>query len=191
MRSAPEPPEGKAPERAVPRGVHVLTGIHGIGSLACVTLSIGSALSAGFRRSLVQSEGSRMMVETPGPWTWAFLAFIAVVLGALSYGSWNLRAYAWPMTLAVYAIGVLGSLWQVSLGVTSAWVSSGVNAGVVAYALRPHVRRAYGWGERPFVLIRASVVLISPGSPPSVARADARGLWWKPEARRFACPRAA
>ena len=87
------------------------------------------------------------MVEAFGPWTWAFLGFIAVVLATLSYGSWQLRPYAWPLTLVVYSIGVLGSLWQVSVGIPSAWAGAVVNAGVVVYAATSGVRRAYGWGR--------------------------------------------
>jgi hypothetical protein len=86
------------------------------------------------------------MVGIFGDGTWAFLLFISVVLAVLSWGSWNLRRYTWPLTLSVYAIGVLGSLWQVSLGIEEAWASAAVNAGVVAYAATPAVRRAYGWG---------------------------------------------
>lgn len=132
-------------EQEVPIGVHALTTLHGLGSLACVVLAVGSALSESFRRSLAQTGGSRLMLEVFGPWTWLFLAFIAIVLAVLSYGSWTLRRYAWPLTLAVYSIGVLGSLWQVSLGITSGWLSAVVNAGVVAYALSADVRTAYGW----------------------------------------------
>lgn len=53
------------------------------------------------------------MVAYFGDWTWAFLHFIAAVLGTLSYGSWNRRRYTWPLwplTLAVNSLGVLGSL---------------------------------------------------------------------------------
>lgn len=137
-----------APDSAgVPRGVHVLTAIHGIGSLVCAVLSAGSAVSEGFRRSLARTGGSRLMVGIFGDGTWAFLLFISVVLAVLSWGSWNLRRYTWPLTLSVYAIGVLGSLWQVSVGIEAGWVSAVINAGVVVYAATPDVRRAYGWSD--------------------------------------------
>lgn len=139
-------------QKRVPRGVHALTAIHGVGALVCAVLSAGSAVSTGFRQSLAQTGGSHLMVEFFGQWTWGFLLFIALVLAALSYGSWNLRSYTWPLTLAVYSIGVLGSLWQVSVGIPEAWVSAGINACVVVYAATPEVRRAYGWvspGKRP------------------------------------------
>lgn len=132
--------------RDVPTGVHLLTSIHGTGSLVCVVLSVGSAASGDFRRGLGRTGGSRLMLEMFGAWTWAFLLFIAVVLATLAYGSWRRRRWVWPMTIAVYSIGVLGSLWQVSLGITPAWASAAINAGVVAYASTSRgVRRAYGW----------------------------------------------
>lgn len=131
----------------MPAGVHVLTTIHGVGSLVCLVLSAGSAASSAFREGLARTDGSRLMVELFGPWTWAFLGLIAAVLATLAYGSWSRRRYAWPLTLAVYSIGVLGSLWQVSLGIAAGWISAVVNAGVVVYAATPGVRRVYGWGS--------------------------------------------
>lgn len=133
--------------RSVPIGVHVLTTIHGLGSLACLVLAGGSAVSGSFRRSLGQTGGSRLMLETFGSWTWLFLGGIALVLAILSYGSRKLRRYAWPLTVIVYSVGVLGSLWQVSLAITSAWLSAAINAGVVLYASTSEVRRTCGWSE--------------------------------------------
>lgn len=130
----------------LPTGIHVLTAIHGLGSGACVVLAVGSALFAEFRHGLARTGGSELMVEIFGPWTWLFLGAIAVVLAALCYGSWTRRPYAWPLTLVVYSIGVLGSLWQVTMGIPQGWLSAVVNAGVVAYASRSDVRRAFGWG---------------------------------------------
>ena len=134
-------------EDGVPRGVHVLTAVHGIGGAVCVVLSVGSAISVGFRDSLAQTGGSRFMVALFGDSTWAFLLFVAVVLGTLSCGSWNLRPYTWPLTVAVYSIGVLGSLWQVSVGIGAGWAGAVINACVVVYAATPEIRSAYGWGR--------------------------------------------
>jgi hypothetical protein len=129
----------------IPAGVHVLTAVHGLGSVACVVLSVGSAVSADFRSGLARTGGSELMVEIFGAWTWLFLGSIAVVLAILAYGSWKLRTYAWPLTLVVYSVGVLGSLWQVSMGIPAGWLSAAVNACVVVYAARADVRAAYGW----------------------------------------------
>ena len=76
--------------------------------------------------------------------TWAFLLFIGIVLAVLADASWRLRRWAWHLTLAVYGIGVIGSLWQVSVGITEGWLAAIVNGAVVAYAAQPAVRRG-GW----------------------------------------------
>ena len=136
---------GSAADPPLPKGLHVLTAIHGLGSLACTVLALGSAASAAFRQALARTSGSRLMVSLFGEWTWAFLLVVAVVLGTLAYGSWRRMRYAWPMTVIVYGVGVLGSLWQVSLGIEEAWASAAINAGVVAYTSRRGVGRAYGW----------------------------------------------
>lgn len=84
------------------------------------------------------------MVEWFEERTWVFLTFVGTVLATLAYASWRLQWWAWPLTLMVYGVGVLGSLWQVSVGIPQGWISAAVNASVLAYASTPGVRRAYG-----------------------------------------------
>ncbi|MBL8516697.1 MAG: hypothetical protein JNM76_06980 [Betaproteobacteria bacterium] len=123
--------------------VHVLTVVHALGSLVCFTMAVGSAISDQFREGLAVSGGSTIMVEFFGSETWVFLAFVSLVLAVLAYASWRMRPWAWHMTLVVYGIGVLGSLWQVSVGIPQGWIAAAVNGAVLAYAATPRVRHAY------------------------------------------------
>jgi hypothetical protein len=131
------------PPRELPRFLHLLTALHAVGAIACLIMAIGSAVSADFRSSLAVSGGSRLMLALFGEWTWAFLLFVGTVLGVLAWASWRVRPWAWEMTLVVYGIGVLGSLWQVSMGIPQGWAAAVVNGAVVVYAARPAVRKAY------------------------------------------------
>ena len=106
-------------------------------------MAIGSAASMTFREALTVSGGSTLMVAFFGTRTWMFLAFVGTVLGILAYGSWRVRCWAWPLTVLVYGIGVLGSLWQVSVAIPQGWLSATVNGAVLIYACTPRVRRAY------------------------------------------------
>lgn len=108
-----------------------------------MVMAIGSASSPQFRESLAVSGGSRIMVDTFGARTWLFLAFIGAVLAILAHASWRVKPWAWHMTLVVYGIGVLGSLWQVSVGIREAWTAAAVNGAVLLYAGRRGVREAY------------------------------------------------
>ena len=47
------------------------------------------------------------------------------------------------MTLSVYGVGMVGALWQVSVGIPQGWVAASVNAAIFIYASTPSVRRAY------------------------------------------------
>ena len=128
----------------IPKGVHVLTTIHGVGSVACLVMATGSALSAAFREGLAVSGGSSLMVDWLGPWVPLFLLGVAALLALLCYGSWRLRPWTWPLTLAAYSVGVLGSLWQVWMGIPQGFLGAVINGAVVAYVAMPRVRRAYG-----------------------------------------------
>ena len=72
------------------------------------------------------------MIERFGEWMRVFLLFIGSVLAVLAWSSWRVRPRAWPMTLIVYGIGVLGSLWQVRQ-VILGWAAAAVNGAVVVY----------------------------------------------------------
>ena len=89
------------------------------------------------------SGGSALMVDLFGRGTWAFLAFVGIILTTLAYASWRVYPWAWHLTLIVYGIGVVGSLWQVSVGIKQGWVAAVVNGAVVAYVATPAVRHAY------------------------------------------------
>lgn len=128
---------------SLPRFLHALTAMHALGALVCFVLAAGSAMSIDFRTSLAMSGGSKIMVAWFGDWTWAFLTFVGTVLATLAYSSWRVRPWAWPMTLIIYSVGILGSLWQVSVGIQQGWVAVVVNGSVLVYATTPAVRRAY------------------------------------------------
>ena len=131
--------------RAVPVGIHILTAIHGLGAVACLTMAIGSAASERFRLGLVASPGSAIMMDVFGQYVWLFLLAIAALLTTLSYGSWHLRRWTLPLTIVCYSIGVGGGLWEVSIGIPAGLLAATINGSVVAYACTRSVRAAYGW----------------------------------------------
>ena len=135
-------------EAHVPWGVHVLTALHGLGAVACVIMATGSAMSERFRLSLIASPGSALMMDLFGQRVWIFLVVIAVLLSALCYGSWKLRSWARPLTIVCYSIGVIGGLWEVTIGIPAGLLAATINAGVVVYACTPQVRDAYRPGGR-------------------------------------------
>jgi hypothetical protein len=135
--------------RPLPRFLHVLTAIHAVGACACFVMAFGSFASDDFRQALAVSGGSTIMVATFREWTWAFLMFVGAVLATLAYASWRVRPWAWPTALVVYGIGVLGSLRQVSVGISQGWVAAAVNAAVFIYASTPGVRRGYTGADVP------------------------------------------
>ena len=134
----------------MPWGVHVLTTIHGLGAVACVVMAVGSAMSERFRLGLVASPGSALMMDLFGQRVWVFLLVIAILLSALCYGSWKLRSWAQPLTIACYSIGVIGGLWEVTIGIPAGLLAATINACVVVYACTRRVREAYhpGGGSR-------------------------------------------
>ena len=135
-------------QTAVPSGVHVLTAMHGVGAIACLVMAAGSAISEQFRLSLIMTPGSALMMDLFGQRVWVFLIAIAVVLSALCYGSWRLRTWARPLTIVCYSIGVIGGLWEVTIGIRAGLLAATINAGVVAYACTGQVREAYQSGEQ-------------------------------------------
>ena len=130
-------------KRRVPWGIHCLTGLHGLGALALIVMAVGCLLSEPFRLSLVASPGSALMMELFGRKVWVFLLLLACLLTALCYGSWQLRSWARPLTVACYSVGVIGGLWEVWMGITAGFLAAAINGAVVAYACTTAVKNAY------------------------------------------------
>ncbi len=128
----------------VPRGVHVLTAIHGLGAVVCLVMAVGSVISDRFRLGLVASPGSAMMIDFFGRQVWVFLLVIAVLLATLCYGSWRLRPWTWLLTIVCYSIGVVGGLWEFSIGIPAGLLAATINGAVVAYTCTKPVQEAYG-----------------------------------------------
>lgn len=128
--------------------IHVLTAVHAVGAVACFVMAAGSASSDRFTQGLAVSGGSERMVGLFGAYTWVFLLVVGVVLLVLAVGSWRRRPWAWHLTLVVYGIGVVGSLWQVSVGIREGWTAAAVNAAVVVVAAMPAVRQGYRRGPQ-------------------------------------------
>lgn len=127
----------------VPPGIHLLTAMHGLGALACLVMAVGCAASEDFRLGLVASPGSALMMEIFGSSVWIFLVGIAALLSTLCYGSWKLRPWAHPLTIVCYSIGVVGGLWEVTMGIPAGFLAAAINAAVVGYACTKRVRAAY------------------------------------------------
>ena len=128
--------------------VRILTVIHAIGSLVLVGMT-GFLLLGGDAERLSRTPGSRLMVDALGGALPAFLGGLGVFLGAMAWASHRRRPWAWWAAVASYSIGVLGSLWEVSVGIRAAWLSTLINAGVVALLLVPSTRRVYFPAPRP------------------------------------------
>lgn len=137
---------GTSPKRKHPAigvlFVRILTTIHALGSLVLVVMT-SYLLLGGSADQLSRTPGSRLMVDALGPWLPAFLGSLAVFLGAMAWSSHRRRAWAWRAAVASYGIGVLGSLWEVSVGIHQAWLSALINGGVVALLLSQPTRCVY------------------------------------------------
>ncbi len=122
--------------------VRILTVIHALGSIVLVGMTT-YLLAGGPAGALARTPGGRLMVEVLGPWLAVFLGSLAAFLAALAWSSLQRRPWAWRAATAAYSVGILGSLWEVSVGVTQAWLSVGINSVVVLLLLAPMTRRVY------------------------------------------------
>lgn len=93
--------------------------------------------------ALARTPGARLMVDIFGPFLPLFLGALAVFLGAMAWASHRRRPWAWRAAVASYSVGVLGSLWEVSIGIHQAWLSTFINAFVVTLLLTRATRRVY------------------------------------------------
>jgi hypothetical protein len=93
--------------------------------------------------SLARTPGARLMVDALGRWLPLFLGSLSIFLAALAWSSHRRRPWAWYAAIVAYSIGVLGSAWEISIGIHQAWMSLAINALIVTLLLSAPTRRAY------------------------------------------------
>jgi hypothetical protein len=120
-----------------------LTTIHAIGSLVLVGMTSYVLAAESHAEALARTPGARIMVDAMGPWLPFFLGGLACFLAALAWSSYRRRPWAWYAAVVAYSIGVLGSEWEISVGIQQAWVSAIVNAVIVTLLLSRPTRMAY------------------------------------------------
>ncbi|MEO5618771.1 MAG: hypothetical protein ABIS67_13470 [Candidatus Eisenbacteria bacterium] len=158
MRTLPAGATSKQGPPAAPKGsaagtwfLRTLTTIHALGSLVLTGMTLYLLGGDDRAEALARSPGARLMVRALGGWLPVFLASLAIFLGSLAWASHHRRPWAWGAAVVAYSIGILGSMWEVSVGIHQAWLSVLINAGVVAMLLSAPTRWAYlGTSSDPF-----------------------------------------
>jgi hypothetical protein len=123
--------------------LQVLTTIHATGSLILVGMTLYVLAGESHSEELARTPGARIMVDTLGRWLPAFLGGLACFLAVLAWSSYRRRPWAWYGAIIAYLIGVLGSAWEISVGIQQAWISLAINTIVVTLLLSHPTREAY------------------------------------------------
>lgn len=122
--------------------VRILTSIHALGSLVLIGMT-AYLLFGGNQNDLARTPGARLMVDLLGPWLPPFLGSLAILLASIAWSSFRRRPWAWRAAVVAYTIGIIGSAWEVSVGISQAWLSVLINAGVVSLLLSRPTRRVF------------------------------------------------
>ena len=123
--------------------LRALTTIHSIGSLVLVGMTLYVLAGESHAEALARTPGARIMVDALGRWLPLFLGGLACFLAALAWSSFRRRPWAWYAAVVAYSIGVLGSVWEISVGIHQAWTSVAINAMIVTFLLIRPTRVAY------------------------------------------------
>lgn len=122
--------------------VRILTAIHALGSLVLLVMT-SFLLAGGSAERMARTPGARLLVDALGPRLPWFLGGLAAFLAALAWSSYRRRPWAWRAALVAYTVGILGSLWEVSVGIERAWIAACINSGVVALLSSRATRLVY------------------------------------------------
>lgn len=143
LAAVPDPAPPADPARWGRAFVTALTAIHGTGSVVLVGMLVFVLADGANAERLARTPGARLLVDWTGPWLPAFFAGLAAFLAALAWSSHRRLRWAWGGAVTAYTIGVAGSAWEVSIGITQAWLSVAINAAVVAMLMAPATREVY------------------------------------------------
>jgi hypothetical protein len=111
--------------------LRALTTVHGAGCVVLVFMTGYVLLGEQHAQALARTPGAQIMVRALGKWLPVFLAGLACFLGALAWGSQRRLGWAWTAAVVAYSVGIVGSAWEIVVGINQAWVSLLVNGAVV------------------------------------------------------------
>jgi hypothetical protein len=123
--------------------VHALTAVHATGSAALLAMAVFVLLDPANAEALTATPGARIMVDATGPWLPLVFLLMSAFFGSVAWGSHRHHRWSWPAAVVAYTIGVLGSAWQISVGIIGGWVALAVNGLVVVALWLPAVRQRF------------------------------------------------
>jgi len=149
-----------------PRGVSIIAILIIIASVLSLLLGLGLVVIGPFLMNGVQTSSSNLGSQI-GPQIigLVFLVFGGILLGlgvanlVMAYGLWKGKGWAWTISIIVLFIGIAISIVSVSItstgvfsnsgsnllgNIVSGIVSIGINAFIVYYLYRPHVKAYFG-----------------------------------------------
>ena len=149
-----------------PRGVSIIAILIIIAGVLSLLLGIGLVVIGPFLMNGVQTSSSNLGSQI-GPQIigLVFLVFGGILLGlgvanlVMAYGLWKGKGWAWTISIIVLFIGIAISIVSVSItstgvfsnsgsnllgDIVSGIVSIGINAFIVYYLYRPHVKAYFG-----------------------------------------------
>lgn len=123
---------------ARPTGVTVIAVVIGIGGVILALAGIVVLVGGSFLFGALLGAGGAMAGVVAG----VIVLVIAALYLYTAWGAWNLKNWAWVVSLILAALGVLGSL----TGLRSAgnWLGLVLNAVVIYFLFTPDVKRAFG-----------------------------------------------
>jgi hypothetical protein len=149
-----------------PRGVSIIAILIIIAGVLSLLLGLGLVVIGPFLMNGVQTSSSNLGSQI-GPQIigLVFLVFGGILLGlgvanlVMAYGLWKGKGWAWTISIIVLFIGIAISIISVSItstgvfsnagsnllgDIVSGIVSIGINAFIVYYLYRPHVKAYFG-----------------------------------------------
>jgi glucan phosphoethanolaminetransferase (alkaline phosphatase superfamily) len=149
-----------------PRGVSIIAILIIIAGVLSLLLGIGLVVIGPFLMNGVQTSSSNLGSQIgPQILGLVFLVFGGILLGlgvanlVMAYGLWKGKGWAWTISIIVLFIGIAISIASVSItstgvfsnagsnllgDIVSGIVSIGINAFIVYYLYRPHVKAYFG-----------------------------------------------
>jgi hypothetical protein len=132
---------GRETSRQRPSGITILAVLQGLGGLGALLLGVLMVIVAGLLGTI------ELPAEVPAYFTGVIAAviglvliFIGIISFVVAYGFWNGLGWAWTLGIVVNVIGAIVDLASLPSGT----VGLLLNALVLYYLTRPHVKRYFG-----------------------------------------------
>lgn len=156
-------PGGLPETKTRPLGVTILAVLDGIGGGLLLFAGLVFLVLGAAAERFLGPDTDPQLFQAIGGALGVVLLLLGLAYAGLGWGLWKGRGWAWIVTIAFQAIGIVYNLVTIRASAGAGVFGLILNGVIIWYFLRPHVKHYFGQGPPP---VTRPTIVAEPQQPP-------------------------